>query len=152
MKNLLLTIFILITTTSCQRFISKHLISDKQWGEEQAFVTNCRDQWIYHNLEENVKIKLLYFQNKWSYFPNFFIGTTQGMDTIGLIDHDFQFDDDFALGDSLVFHPGKSRNDTLIGLYTYTPGQYPGFTVSPQRKRNLILCAVKNIYFAEIEE
>lgn len=69
-------------------------------------------------------------------------------DTIGLIDYDF--DGQVAIGDILTFTSGKSRNDTIDGVFTI--GHYPLFSVSYKRNHNTILCKVKNIYYAEIKK
>lgn len=138
MKPQILVILIIGVLTSCQKFTSKHLISDKRWNKEAEFVETCRDQWAYSDFKEKTKVKLLDFQLKSDHqlwHPNFFIGATISGDTIGLIDYDFQ--GDVTIGDTIEFLPGQSRNDTIDGKFTV--GHYPLFSVSHKRKHNSIL-------------
>ena len=110
MNKQFLLILVIGLLTSCQKFISENLVSDKRWHRETDYVASCRDKWTYGDLEQNLNVRILNFQLKsnhrlWQ--PSFFIGRTTEGDTIGLIDYDF--DGTVAIGDTIEFFPGKSR-------------------------------------------
>lgn len=148
-KHLLLLIIIGLFT-SCKKFITTKLISDDRWKRETEYVTACRENWVYGNLQENVTVcilKLDLMANRDLSHPNFFIGSTFQGDTIGLIVYDFK--GTMALGDTIEFLPGKSRNDTIDGWFSVY--HHPLFAISHKRKRNALQCSVKQVYYAEIK-
>lgn len=152
MKQIITSITVIFLLTSCQNFVSKHLVSDKQWKKEKEYVQSCREQWVYNDLKKETTVVVIYASLKSAHnlwHPNFVIGHNSQGDTIGLIDYDFM--GDINLGDTLSFLPGKSRLDTAAGIMS-GPWHWPLMSVTPKRKYNKILCSVKNVYYAEINK
>lgn len=150
MGKQLLLLMIICLVTSCKKFIATKLISDEHWKRETEYVTACRENWVYGDLQEKVTVRILTLDlmgNRGFRHPNFFIGSTFEGDTIGLIVYDFK--GTMAIGDIIEFLPGKSRNDTIDGWFSVY--HHPLFTVSRKRKRNALQCSVKHVYYAEIK-
>lgn len=110
----------------------------------------CRDNWKIDSLADKATIKLLLQDPKGRYdlssWPNFFIGTTNLGDTIGIISYETNII--FDKGNILSFNSSRIRNlplDELSSLSTL-----PAFKIHRRRIYNDLYCAVKKIYYGEL--
>jgi|GEM_PF-7006859 len=123
-------------------------LSKKQNAEIQK-VENCRKDWQYSNLINPIEIKLLHLDKKGAYdmtsWPNLFIGITQSGDTIGIVEKNSE--SSFKKGESIRFNPGirDSSIASMLGM------DEPVFRVAKKSKENNLYCAIKMIYFANIQ-
>ena len=140
----------IIVTTSL--FFSLSLLacsvkSKSYWNIEKEKVQKCRDEWSYKDLEKEIVIRVLLYNSKKnldiSSFPNFVIGVTNSMDTIAIMDKDFE--GTINRGSSITVSP-------LLWTDIEKEIMKPMFTVYPKSKENDLYCSVKIIYYGNINE
>jgi hypothetical protein len=139
-KYVIIILSLFLFLTSCLSINPKRTM--KQIGK----VKDCRKNWIYKDLENDLQVKVLLFDKMYSYdlltFPNFIIGTTISGDTIGILDNEYK---------SIV---KKGENITILAekWRDNKNEREPVFHVYPQKKYNDILCSVKRVYYGKIKK
>ncbi len=105
----------------------------------------CQNFWTYKDLKEKIEIRVLLFNKKFNYdlshFPNFAIGVTSDLDTIGIIDN--------------VFQGTIIKNDYISVLPTQTTVfekvmSPPVFSVNKGLRTVNLFCSVKTVYYGQI--
>jgi hypothetical protein len=114
---------------------------DKEFDKMET----CRKAWAYKELKESTQIKVLLFNKKFNYdissFPNFIIGVTKDLDTIGIIDNAF------------VGTINKSENISVLPSHLTdieNAMTKPVFSVHKDSKTNNLYCSVKTVYYGQI--
>jgi hypothetical protein len=114
-----------------------------------AKINKCRDQWMYIELSDTLKIKLLMLDTKGHYdlvgWPNLFIGVDDKNDTIGLIDN---------------FTTKAFKNNSFLTFAPYNYGSIidkaltlqPVFKVHKKKKDNDLYCKIKKLYYCRLIE
>lgn len=105
----------------------------------------CQNSWTYKDLKEKIEIRVLLFNKKFNYdlshFPNFAIGVTSDLDTIGIIDN--------------VFQGTIIKNDYISVLPTQKTVfekimSTPVFSVNKGLRTLNLFCSVKTVYYGQI--
>ncbi len=105
----------------------------------------CQNSCTYKDLKEKIEIRVLLFNKKFNYdlphFPNFAIGVTSDLDTIGIIDN--------------VFQGTIIKNDYISVLPTQTTVfekvmSPPVFSVNKGLRTVNLFCSVKTVYYGQI--
>ena len=150
--KLLLSFLFLCLLVSCSIYQKKRL--DKN-AERQL---KCRENWVYLNLKDTTKIKILLFNEKvhthMTHYPNFIIGIDKFGNILGFIDNITM--NKYKIGDSLSLC-GYDYNDTsssnpLKRIVTNGQDFIPVMRVSTKRSYNDLYCTVKKIYYCKIVE
>ncbi len=143
----------LITLLAACNVITKIRI-DKNAKEQ----LKCREQWVYSNLKDTVKIKILLFNAKGRGhlvdFPNFIIGEDISGHIFGYIDN--LTSTKYKIGDSLTLC-SFDYNDTLstFPLKRNVTGGLdfiPVLRVSTKSSYNELYCKINKIYYCKIIE
>lgn len=135
---------------SCKSTLTTHEALDETWKKEKAIVDSCMGHWEYLELVKPIRIVLINASLKAHHrmpHPNFFIGSTETHDTIGMVEFDFHGQAD--IGDTILFSSLRNVKKALI--HSDRPFDHVLKTVAENREENEILCSVKKVYYAEIE-
>lgn len=162
-KNKIIYQLILIVILSSCNYSNLNLWSSKRtykfWINEHERISSCRDLWIYDDLGTEIKIKVLYYQQKQYYsaaaFPNFIIGLTNQHDTLGIIDF-FSKKITIKIGDSIIVKPcdsiAKQTENTRCCVENELKESIkPLYIISKYKNDNNIFCSVKYIYYGIID-
>ena len=126
--------------TSCSIHSKKYQKKYKDRNE------SCQLNWTYDDLTSKTELRVLLFEKKWSFdtafSPNFVIGITSNLDTIGIIDIHFS---GTVKKDDVISVLPTPRTANEIRLYT------PSLPVYKTKKDNDLICSVKTVYYGRIE-
>ena len=136
----MLVIIYIILTSCC-------IHNKKYWAFENQKISNCRNAWIYNDLLEKRKIRVLLFYSALNQdinsYPNFIIGITESNDTFACLDKTFI---------------GKLKKGETINVLPYfwssteKETNKPLFVIHKKPTLNNLYCNVDTVYFCKIEK
>ncbi len=122
-----------------------YIRSKKYWRTEEAKMQDCRNGWNYQDLPEKKEFTVLLFRRRVEFYriyPAFAIGVTSDMDTVAIVDKDF--DTTLKTGQKITISPAEWTAMEKVEMD-------PVFSVYPHRKTNDLHCVVKEVYYVRFE-
>ncbi len=149
MKKIIPLIFIVFFITYCTSNKSIYT-SEKEWNEYLK-VNRCRGNWKYGSFEGELELKIIRHELKGRHdltsWPNFFIGTINSGDTVGVIEYDVE--KEIMKGEIIKLLPTK-RKYAPTDEIQYFDSDEPLLSISPKPKDNDLYCAIKIIYYGKL--
>lgn len=136
------TVFISLLFVSC--FHLKE--GNNEWLKNQHdLMRNCKENWLYEDLKDSFKIKVLLVDKEMrhgpKYFPNFIIGITKENDTIGVLYK--SFNEIIQEGEIVSIFPSNWNSDEKLEFIHM-------IRVSDKQKRNSLYCSIVNVYWVKL--